>query len=79
MGTARGKFMQSTKMSWKSGWAASETCSMRAAMASARRALGLRDQRELGAERGRVADVADRASGRSGGMSPMRTALAIER
>ena len=51
--------MQSTKMASKSGCAASETCSMRRAMVSARAALGLGDQRELRAQRGRVADVAD--------------------
>ena len=58
--------MQSTKISSKSGWAASETCSMRRASASARRALGLGQQAELGAERGRVADVADALAGQVG-------------
>ena len=51
--------MQSTKMSWKSGWAASETCSMRRRDRLGAAPLGLRHQRELGAEGGGIADVAD--------------------
>ena len=58
-----GKFMQSTKMSSKSGWAASETCSMRRGDRLGAGALGLGEQAELGAQRGGVADVADPRSG----------------
>ena len=56
-GSALSNDIPSMKMSWKSGRAASATCSMRCASSSARARLAFAEQRHLRAEVGRVADI----------------------
>src|SRR3989441_1159374 len=75
--TGGGKFMASTKIRSKSGWAASETCSMRAATLSARRRSVSETRQSWAPSAAALPTWRIRSTGR-GGIGPMRSALAIE-
>src|SRR5262249_47650772 len=74
----RGKFMASTKICSKSGCAANETCSIRAAIVSAcARSACERGQRRAPSEA--ALPTHRRRGGGRDGISPIRMALGIER
>src|SRR5262245_33810295 len=72
-----GKFMQSTKMSSKSGCAASDTCSILRAMVAARARSGS-DKRQSWAPRAAALPTYRIRPAGSAGMRPIRVALGIE-